>query len=124
MRKQRFVLPKGCSIESVTLREIDGKDEEQAAGAAEARGMKPGQVTEEMVRCALVEVNDTAVVYPHPGLSKWNTKTRNLVIAAFASMNSTEDKDMKSFLEEAEDCGEWVRPDGKHAKTSSEPGLE
>ncbi len=110
MRLKRFKLSKGCDIQSIVLRETCGKDEEMAALKAEARGMKPGQIHEELLRLAVTEVDGKKVEYPFTGLSKWNTKTRNMVLAYFNDMNSVEEAELKSFLEEGEDLGDWVQP--------------
>jgi hypothetical protein len=122
MRVKKFKLGKGCNVSSIALRETCGKDEEQAARAADAKGNRPGAMTEELLRLSIVEVDEKRTEYPYLGLAKWNTKTRNTVLTYFQSMNAVDDEETTRFLEEAEDCGEWMQASASSAGSTSSSG--
>lgn len=80
-------------LKSFHMREVDGRDEEVAAGAAKARG---GQATtqEELVRVAIVGVNDRAVKQPYLQFDTWNARARAFALQAFREINGmTQDED-------------------------------
>jgi len=78
------------SIKTFTIRETDGKDEDQAAIDARARG-GTATVMEELVKRSLTtvdgqEVNAVAGV-PFTAWEGWNSATRSFVTNAFQSVN-------------------------------------
>lgn len=90
-------------LESFHMREIDGRDEELAAGMAAAKG---GQATgsEEMVRLAIVAVNGKPVQQPYLGFDVWNQRARSLSLKAFRTLNSHTEKEGDDFLATAEEA--------------------
>jgi hypothetical protein len=105
-----FQLPQGkgtkrVDIQSVSLREITGKDEVLAASIAEAKG-KQGSIQLELVRLAIVKVDGQSVQQPFGDLDGWNSRTRKFVLDAFLSINSTSEKESEVFLSTvSEDAG-------------------
>lgn len=104
---KKFTLPKGCSVESFVIREIDGKDELEASRwvSAKATGAddEAALMVEERVRVSVFSVNGQRVEQPYTGLNKWSTKTRNLLLQAWMSLNTVPDDDVAVFLGAAED---------------------
>lgn len=92
---------KNCSIDSVTIKETTGRDEEKAAQLARAKGAKES-VFEELMRLSIVAVNDTPVDQPYSGLDDWNSKTRSYILQAFQSINGIGgDGELDDFLSSA-----------------------
>lgn len=89
-------------LESFHMREIDGRDEELAAGMAAAKG---GHATgsEEMVRLAIVAVNDKPVQQPYLQFDVWNQRARSFALQSFRLLNSHTEKESDSFLATAEE---------------------
>jgi hypothetical protein len=98
-KKFRFDLSarKGCSIQSFTLKETTGLDEENAALAAKAKG-GAATVFEELVRLSLVMVNDQPVEPPFGEYDVWNSRTRAFVLQAYRSINGVDEKEVADFL--------------------------
>lgn len=102
---------KGCSladgtpIASFKMRETDGRDEENAANTAKAKG---GSMTalEEQIRLSLVEVNEQAVNAGAPYLAydNWNSRARAFAFEAYRSMNSVKTEEVADFLATALAC--------------------
>lgn len=98
-----FKMPKpitvsdGTVIESFSMRETTGHDEEVAANAAKARG---GSVTtyEECLRLSLVEVNGEKVAQPYLAFDRWTSKARLFVLAAYRQVNGVEEDSLAGFL--------------------------
>lgn len=90
-------------LESFHMREIDGRDEELAAGMAAAKG---GHATgsEEMVRLAIVAVNDKPVQQPYLAFDVWNQRARSFALRAFRLLNSHTEKESDDFLATAEEA--------------------
>lgn len=98
---KRFQMPKGCSIDSFVMREIDGEDEREAGRWIAAIGEVDNAsitVAEEQMKVALVAVNDKPVESPYTGLNRWSSKTRRLVMEAFGLLNGLEDDEVAVFL--------------------------
>jgi len=95
MEQRTFDLPAGCTIQTVTLRETNGKDEKAAHD--DAKTMKI-DVTEAMIRRAVVEIDGNPVSWPVSEFESWNTKTRVLVARAFHVLNGTTDEELADFL--------------------------
>lgn len=89
-------------LKSFHMREIDGRDEEIAASMAAAKG---GQATgsEEMVRLAIVAVNDKPIAQPYLAFDVWNQRARSFSLKAFRQMNSHTEKEGDNFLATGEE---------------------
>lgn len=103
---KKFTLPEGHPIKTIVMREIDGKDELEAARWASAKKSSVDQewsaMLMEQVRCAIVAVDDKNAEMPFVDFDQWPVKTRRLVVAAWTQLNVVEEEDSKNFLESAE----------------------
>jgi len=98
---KKFTLPKGCSIQTFVMREIDGEDEREAGRWIAARGnVEDSGITliEEQLKVALVAVNGRKVDAPFQGLEKFSSKTRRFMMEAFGQMNGIEEDEVEDFL--------------------------
>lgn len=105
MNTWRFRLPQGTGKKSVScssfhIREVNGKDEEQASVIADAKG-KQGSVALELLRLSIVKVDDKPVAQPFGDLDTWNSRTRKFALDAWASINSVSQEEADGFLESA-----------------------
>jgi hypothetical protein len=105
MQTYRFTLPKGTgkkavSCDSFHIREVNGKDEEQASIMAEAKG-KGGSVALELLRLSIVKIDDKPVAQPCGDLETWNSRTRKFALDAWASINSVSEDETEGFLNSA-----------------------
>lgn len=97
---------KPMSVGSFVMREVNGKDEEQAALIAKAKG-GAASMYEELIRLSLVEVDGQPVNnepgVPYAGFDTWNTRTRTFVQNAFRALNGIDEKEeLSDFLESGE----------------------
>lgn len=98
---REFKLPKGYSVESFVIREIDGHDEKEAARLVAALGTADDlsmAVYEGNLRVSIVDVNGEAVEQPYMELSKWSTKTRKMLMVAWNELNGVPDEELAAFL--------------------------
>lgn len=104
---KKFTLPKGCSINSFTMREIDGKDELEAARLLQARGSTAENfqvaALEENLRISIYAVNGKKVEQPYFAMNNWSAKTRRFALEAWTLLNGVEEEDLAVFLGAAED---------------------
>jgi hypothetical protein len=100
MKQYEYQLPKRCRIDSVTIRETFGTDEDEAVLAAENSGADPKA---ELVSLSIVAVNGTPCLPGNSGFDKWPTKTRSVVKALFDRVNDYEGQDLKPLIEDAEE---------------------
>ena len=111
---KKFDLPKGCTVESFVMREIDGADERDAGRWIAARGSSTDDVRlaimDEQLRISLVAVNGKAVEQPYMGMDKWSSKTRRFLIEAFNILNGVEDDELAVFLGTAAELTESDQP--------------
>ena len=101
-RSIKYELPARCAIGSVTLRETNGIDEEQAEIAAENSRTTDQH---EMVDLSIVAVDGEPVTPGSTGYRSWPTKTRRVVAMLSERLNDFPLKDLKPFIEEAEENG-------------------
>jgi hypothetical protein len=98
-------LADGTPITSFVMRETDGRDEENAANTAKAKG---GSMTafEEQIRLSLVEVNGQKVNegMPYLAYDQWNSRARHFASAAFTSINAAKPDEISGFLAAAQPC--------------------
>lgn len=101
---KQFRFPKGCSVESIVIRETNGDDEAQAIQRAKAKG-EAGSVLDELVRSSIAVVDGVEIDsrIPYLAYDSWNSKTRNLVLKAYTKINLTSDQESESFLSQGED---------------------
>lgn len=98
--RQTYPLPARCSVNTVTIRETNGIDEKNAAIAADA---KDGNVIEELIRIAIVEVDGEKVNPPASvQFEAWTTRTRKAVIMFFNRLNDASDEEMAPLFVMAE----------------------
>ena len=100
--------PEGCSINSLVIRETDGPDELKASLMVQTR--PESNMTAELMRISIVEVDGKAVQQPYIGLDEWNTKTRDLVLRAFHDLNDTTSAERADFFKAAEEATPGVTP--------------
>ena len=96
-----FTLPKGYSVESFTVREIDGHDEKEASKMLAALGTTDDfaiAMLEASLQISIVEVNGEVVQQPYYEIGKWSSKTRRLLLEAWHSLNSVPDDELAVFL--------------------------
>ncbi len=99
---KEFQLPKGCSIRSVVMRELDGRDEREAAKLLTALGTLDSldiALTEANLSMAVVAVDGVAVSQPFLDLPSYSLKTRRLIMAGFHDLNGISDDELDSFLQ-------------------------
>lgn len=101
--KKRFSLEgrKGAQAQSITVRETDGKDEEQASLTAKAKGGASNEI-EELVRLSIVAIDDKPVTQPFEGFDSWKSKMRGYALSAWRDMNVIDEKEAESFLKGGE----------------------
>jgi hypothetical protein len=97
--RTRFPLKgrRGAQIESITIRETNGVDEELAAKQAKARGDGANDV-EELVRLSIDEVDDKPVKQPFMGFDLWNSKTRGYALMAWKHVNAVPKEEEAGFI--------------------------
>lgn len=121
---KRFQLPKGCSVDSFVMREIDGEDEREAGRWIAARGSSVDDprnaILEEQLRISLVGVDDKAVEQPYTGMNNWSSKTRRFLLEAFGLLNGVEDDELAVFLGAATEMNRASQP---QAEVMSEEEL-
>lgn len=96
---KRFMVGPKTRLESFTLREIDGSDEEYVATRAKALGDETN-LGEEMIRISIVAVNDEPVQQPY-SLKTWNAPARALLATAWRELNAVTPEEEDDFLSEA-----------------------
>lgn len=107
MRAWTFQLPQGngkkrVDVQSITVREVNGRDEEIAAAATEAKG-KHGSMVLELLRLAIVKIDGAPTAQPFGEIDKWNARTRKLALDAYISINGTTKEESEAFLASAEE---------------------
>lgn len=98
--KMKFDFPPGkWSVQSVTIREVTGRDELAAAKLAEA---KKTTAYTELIKLAIVEV-DGAPVAPagNVPLEEWTTKTRKAVARYFDELNDVAEAALDPLIRRA-----------------------
>lgn len=113
LERRRWTLPPGLDCKTFVMREIDAKDEQEAARMAESR-MDPGKRTDikllfdaeqrERQRISLEEVDGNPVNTDAPffGMDKWTSKTMLCVTDAFSTLNSIPEDELKKFRESSQ----------------------
>lgn len=90
---------RGAALESAAFRETDGRDEENGANKAKAKG---GSATalEELVQLSLVEVNGEPVNAgkPYNQFTQWNSRARQFAVAVWNKINGASKEELDSFL--------------------------
>lgn len=104
----RFELPPGLDCKSVTMREIDGTDEIQAAVWAENHIAQPlkknsiailGQEQFESIRVSLVAVDDEPVNVdgvPYRKMDKWGARTKRYLMAFYHELNGVPSEELEA----------------------------
>lgn len=87
----------GVKLESFSVRETDGRDEEYAAQRAKAKGGVT-TTTEELIRASISEVNGLPVTQPYEAMDSWNSRARGFLIAAWRNVNAVDDTEVQDFL--------------------------
>lgn len=127
MQATRFELPAGCNCRSITMREIDGNDEIQAAVWAEkhiAPVLKKntvalmGQEQFESIRVSVVAVDDKLVNLDgvaYREMDRWNLKTKRYLMAFYGELNGVTSDE----LEAAKTTGKAVTLDARRMPVES-----
>jgi hypothetical protein len=92
----------GVALTSFDLCEADGKLETYAAQRAKAKGQS-GDVYAELIRASITHVNGAPVSQPYEAFDEWNARARAFLIAAWRTLNSVDDDEIKDFLAGATD---------------------
>lgn len=100
-------------ILALTIRTTDGEDENYASKRAEAKGTT---LTEELISFSLVsyeretgEADDrgnvltetVTIKHPFDGFTKWSTKARNFVVAAWKRLSTPNEDEIADFFKSA-----------------------
>jgi hypothetical protein len=99
-----FPAPKGVKeFKSITIREVDGQDELQAAIWAEAMGRKgdTDQNNKELLRCSIVAVDGKPFNVngvPNPAFDSWLTKSRNAVGRFYFQLNGLDVDELEACV--------------------------
>ena len=104
---RKFTFGKDHDIESIVLRRIDGRDEQDASKQLDAMNGR-SSLFNEMVRIGIVAVNDEPVMQPFLEWDTWSTKTRELVMTGFNALNENDDAEKAAFLAASEDVAPLV----------------
>lgn len=120
---RRFKFGDNHDIESIVIRRTNGHDERDAAKMLDAREGH-GSIFNELVRIAIVAVNDQPVIQPFMDYDSWSTKTRELLMTAYNSMNENSEAEKAAFLAASEDVAPLVqraepRQSGGHIDTTT-----
>ena len=120
-RRYSLLKRKGAQIESITVRETNGRDEETAAEYAKAKGGS-ATIQEELARLSVVAFNDRPVKHElaTETFDGWNSKTRGYVLIAWRDLNVVEDAE--DFRKSGEDVKEEPAPAAKSADGSGASG--
>lgn len=92
-----YRLPERCNIQTVSIKETNGKDEGIARAAAESRGAA-GSVGEELVKLAIVAIDGNPVPQPLVAWDEWSSRTRLAVTRAFDRVNGLSGEETQVFL--------------------------
>lgn len=104
--ERTFRAPKGVTeFKTITIREVDGNDEQQAAIWAEQHGdtSMAGQFRE-LVRASIVAVDGEPVGaggQAWPGYDRWLSKTRVAVSRFYTALNGIDMADVEKAVAEA-----------------------
>ena len=104
-------------LRSFVMREIDGRDEEVAAGYVKAKNDNT-TVTEEMVRLSIVSVNDQPVPQPYLAFDTWNSRARIFAVKAFNEVNGMTSKEEDDFFGTAEEVDAPLPSSGASASAT------
>ena len=76
---------KRSSIQTITIRELTGKNERNAKCRAE----EPMEIGDELLAESIVEVDGKPVQYPFHGFRDWSSRTLEVVRTCFNELNGT-----------------------------------
>lgn len=113
IKQYEYPLPKRCRIDSITIRETFGPDEDEAVTASEVSGNDP---KDELVGLSIVAVDGKPCLPGDSGYDKWPTKTRGVVKALFNRLNDYSAKELTPLIEDAEENGTESVDDSVHTK--------
>lgn len=110
---KRYTLPDYCDCQSIVMRELDGKDELEAAIWADQNKSSVLEGTmaafqadqRESIRLSIVQVDDVAVNVdgaPFREMNEWSFRTMRFVREFFADLNGVEEGDLKNAVTGAE----------------------
>lgn len=109
MQPRTFRAPKGVeSFKTITIREVTGQDELDAAEMATIRekqtGKKNWPALLELVRLSIVDVDSKPVggAIPFTAFDHWPSRDRNVVTRFFNVINAADEDDLGKAIEEAE----------------------
>jgi hypothetical protein len=102
-----FEFPERCNARTITVRELDGDDELEAAVFAERKVTKSmrdnpiymmGIERKEAIRASIYAVDGEVVETPFAAIDRWSKRTERFVQSAFNEMNGVESEELKKFL--------------------------
>lgn len=105
MKQYTYPLPPKCAIETVTIRETFGIDEDEAMIEAEMSG---ADVRDELISLSIVAVNGKECPPGTGGFERWPSKTRSVVKKLFNRINNFTGPEVYKLIEEAEESGTEV----------------
>ncbi len=108
---KQWTLPAGLAVRSFVMRELDSRDEMEAARWADQRKGSAGGLhlqiklrQHESMRHSLVMVNGEPVNVdgvPYMAFDEWSSKTMSYVLVAYGELNGVEDDDVEDFKQGA-----------------------
>jgi len=118
-----FTFPEGYGMKTITMRELTGKDEKEAARQLSALGTTDDEelaILEANVSQSIVAIDGKLITGPFFGMGEWTMKVRRLVVAAFTELNSIPAEDADSFL----NAGNTAPVTASEAEVLTEEDLE
>lgn len=129
---KRYTMPKGSPASTVTMRELSGRDELEAAKAADA--LTPQKTVEaltdaerrEAVRISLVEIDGKAIDHAVPlfEIDEWPRRARKALEAFFADLNGINRSDVDKCTASAESLSDGAGRFGSRFRLPKGIGLE
>lgn len=106
LQQVTFPASKGVKdFKSITIREVNGEDELEAAKVAAAKDLQSGgkekhPVFTELLRRSIVEVNGKPVggIVPFDEFDSWRVASRNAVSRFYEVLNGLDDDDLKACV--------------------------
>lgn len=98
---RQFTFPEGYGLKTITLRELTGKDQKEAAKQLAALGSMEDEelaLLDANVGQSIVAIDGQPIQKPFFGMDSWTMRVRRLVIEGFTLLNSIPEKDSESFL--------------------------
>lgn len=107
MLHRKFKFTEDHDVKEIVVRRINGYDERDAAKQLDAMN-GASTLFNELVRISIVSVDGEEVMQPFMTYDTWPTRTRELVMTAFNTLNENSDAEKAAFLAASEDVAPLV----------------